>query len=116
MSLTGTAILASGCVFVVDQGPDQADLAARRIDSSGTRADFLIETMSYFLPGRAQEAYFDAVESIQSAGSRACVLHAVLDLELDGVTFTHVLRAAGSMTSSGTQSRVLLAAAAKYAD
>ncbi len=73
-----TAVLAQGALTSADL-EEAADLAARRIDSSGTRADFLIETMSYFLPGRAQEAFFDAVDSMSSSDGRARVLAAAAD-------------------------------------
>ena len=109
-----TAVLAQGALTTADL-EEAADLAARRIDSSGTRADFLIETMSYFLPGGAQEAYFDAVDSMSSSDGRARVLLAVFDHDgLDTATTVTALRSTERIASNGSKTRVLMAAVDHY--
>jgi hypothetical protein len=110
-----TALLAQGTLTTANL-IETADQATIRIGSSGTRASFLIEAMPYFPPGDAQEAYFEAVDSMHSSGSRARVLHAILDLEPDRATIGYVLRSARSLGSSQTAARVLVAVAARYDD
>lgn len=108
-----TALLAQGALTTAHL-TEAADQATTRIRSSGTRASFLVDALPYFLSGGAREAYFDAVDSIHSSGSRARVLHAVLDLEPDETTIGHVLRSARSLGSSQTAARVLVAVAARF--
>lgn len=88
-----------------------AELASRRIPSSGTRASFLIDAWAHFDDQTAaHDSFFDAVVGIASGGSQARVLVAILDDPQPPAVLGHVLRAARAISSNGTKTRVLLAA------
>ncbi len=92
-----------------------ADQARWRIPSSGTRARFLIAATPYYLgQNAAQDAYFSAASSISSSCSHERVLSSVLERNPDRRTMVRLLRSARSMSSAGTKSRVLVAAASRY--
>ena len=92
-----------------------ADEARWRISSNGTRASFLIAATPYYLrQDAAQDAYFSAASSISSPSSHERVLGNVLERTPEGRTIVRLLRSARSMSSSGTKSRVLVAAASRY--
>ena len=92
-----------------------ADQARWRISSCGTRARFLIAATPYYLgQNAAQDAYFSAASSISSSISHERVLSSVLERNPDRRTMVRLLRSARSMSSAGTKSRVLVAAASRY--
>lgn len=91
---------------------------ARAMKSSGDKTQVLMATIGYFSDDSAiRDAYFDAVETIDSPGNRSRLLISLLsEYEIDSETAELAFRNAAGIKSSGDKARVLIQAAPHYAN
>ena len=92
-----------------------ADVAVRRVSSSGSRARFLrTSAAAYMAVEETYEPYFGAVASIESSGDRTRTLMAVLEAEPNREAFAYLLDVASDISSSGDKTRLLMASLGRF--